>query len=179
MRILLFIWALLIIVPALAAGPVLAAGETQIVVPAHDIARGATIADADLAFIKVPASTLSGGAVTQLDALAGHEARRFLRAGEPVRLSDVRMPVLVTKGSTVTMTFTMPGVSLTAIGKAMSEGGMGETVTVLNPVSYRQVTCTVTGPGQVVAGGPQTSLSLSDAPARFAAAQSNMQGMTP
>jgi len=173
MRLLLFIWALLIVMPAFAAD------ETPIVVPAHDIARGDVISDSDLAFVKVPASQLSGGAVTQLDALAGHEARRYLRAGEPVRPSDVRMPVLVTKGSTVTMTFAMPGIMLTAIGKAMSEGGMGETVTVLNPVSYRQVTCTVTGPGQVVAGGPQTSIAVSDASPRMAAVQPAIQGMTP
>jgi len=173
MRALLFIWALLLIRPAFAAD------ETQIVVPAHDIARGETIADSDLAFIKVPAGQLSGGAVTALDALVGHETRRFLRAGEPVRGSDVRMPVLVAKGSTVTMTFTAPGISLTAIGKAMSEGGMGEMVTVLNPVSYRQVTCTVTGPGQVAAGGPQNSLAVGDGQPRFASAQSGIQGMTP
>jgi flagella basal body P-ring formation protein FlgA len=47
------------------------------------------------------------------------------------------------------MTFDAPGVTLTVIGKAMSEGGMGETVTILNPVSYRQVTAVVTGTGQV------------------------------
>jgi flagella basal body P-ring formation protein FlgA len=75
-----------------------------------------------------------------------------LHAGEPLRRSDVRRPILVTKGSTVTLTFDAPGLTLIAVGKAMSEGGIGETVTVLNPVSYRQVTAVVTGPGEVRAG---------------------------
>jgi len=75
-----------------------------------------------------------------------------LRAGQPVRADDVRKPVLVAKGQTITMIFAAPGLTLTATGRAMSEGGMGETVTVLNPVSYRQITGVVTGAGEVRAG---------------------------
>ena len=48
---------------------------------------------------------------TAIDQLAGKQARRFLRVGEPVRAADVRAPILVTKGSTVTMTFHAPGIS--------------------------------------------------------------------
>ena len=42
------------------------------------------------------------------------------------RADDVRRPIVVTKGQTVTMEFSVPGVSLTAMGRAMSEGGIGE-----------------------------------------------------
>ena len=84
--------------------------------------------------------------------LDGKEARRFLQTGNAVRTDDVRRPVLVTKGSTVTMTFEEPGITLTAVGRATTEGGMGETVTITNPVSYRQITGVVTGPGTVRAG---------------------------
>ena len=89
------------------------------------------------------------GIVTSMDELAGMETRRMLRAGEIVRVDDVRHPILVTKGSIVTMTFEAPGVVLTASGRAMSEGGMGDTVTVQNPVSFRMITATVTGAGAV------------------------------
>ena len=71
-----------------------------------------------------------------MDDSTGMEARRMLRAGEAVRADDVRRPIVVTKGQTVTMTFEAPGVQLTAMGRAMSEGGVGDTVTVQNPVSY-------------------------------------------
>ena len=37
--------------------------------------------------------------------------------------------MVVSKGQTVTMIFDAPGVSLTAMGRAMSEGGVGDTVT--------------------------------------------------
>ncbi len=124
----------------------------QIVVPAHDIQRGEIIADSDLAYQQVAANAGNSGAVTSIGELSGMEARRFLHAGEPVRADDVRRPILVTKGSTVTMTFEAPGIVLTAVGRAMSEGGLGESVVVLNPASYRQITGVVTGPGQVRAG---------------------------
>lgn len=137
----------------LIAGPAAAdVGGMRIVVPSHDIARGETIADSDLSYLTVANGPNVSGIVTSMDQLSGMQARRVLRAGQSLRGDDVRRPILVTKGSTVTMTFDAPGVTLTALGKAMSEGGMGETVTILNPASYRQITGVVTGAGQVRAG---------------------------
>jgi flagella basal body P-ring formation protein FlgA len=81
----------------------------------------------------------------------GRQTRRVLRAGLSMRNDDVRAPILVNKGTTVTMVFDAPGITLTATGKAMSEGGLGETVTVQNPASYRQISAVVTGPGTVKA----------------------------
>jgi flagella basal body P-ring formation protein FlgA len=143
---------------------------TRIVVPAHAIARGDIITDGDLTYSSVPPGQLLGGAVTDMSDLSGRQARRMLREGEAVRASDVRAPILVTKGSTVTMTFAEPGITLTAVGKAMSEGGMGESVTVLNPVSYRQIVATVTGPGTVAAGDASMTVSAA-VPAQLAAIQ--------
>jgi flagella basal body P-ring formation protein FlgA len=140
---------------ALAAG----AGDIRIVVPAHAIARGETITDDDLVYADVPAGQIQAGVVTSMNDLEGMEARRVLREGDAVRPDDVRKPILVAKGTTVTMEFTAPGITLTAVGKATTEGGLGETVTVLNPVSYRQIACVVTGPGTVRAGDASYSLN--------------------
>jgi len=139
-RLFLLIWALLLCWPAF--------GGVRVVVPERDIARGATIAESDLTYAVSPNDVMSG-TVTAMNDIVGMQARRTLRTGETLRLEDVRHPVVVTKGSTVTMTFEMPGLVLTAVGRAMSEGGVGETVTVQNPASYRQVSAIVTGPGQV------------------------------
>ncbi|MGN6515921.1 MAG: flagellar basal body P-ring formation chaperone FlgA [Rhizomicrobium sp.] len=135
------------------------AGNIRIVVPSHSIARGTSISDSDLAYQSVAPGSVQAGIVTSMNDLDGMEARRVLRAGEPIRPDDVRKPIIVAKGTTVTMSFEAPGITLTAVGKAMSEGGMGETVTVLNPVSYRQITCTVTGAGQVRAGDISASVT--------------------
>jgi len=142
MRTFLFAWALLL------CWPVFALAGVRIVVPSHDIARGETIAQTDLAY-KTVSDTVMSGTVSSMDDLIGMATRRVLHAGESVRLEDVRRPTLVAKGSTVTMSFEAPGIILTTMGRAMSEGGLGETVTVQNPASFRQVSAVVTGPGQV------------------------------
>jgi flagella basal body P-ring formation protein FlgA len=135
------------------------AGDIRIVVPSHAIARGETIGDADLVYANVPALQVQAGVVTSMNQLDGMQTRRVLREGEAVRPDDVRKPILVAKGTTVTMEFDAPGITLTAVGKATTEGGLGETVTVLNPVSYRQISCIVTGAGTVRAGDTSYNLA--------------------
>jgi flagella basal body P-ring formation protein FlgA len=139
----------LLTIALLMAFPAFADTGLRVVVPAHDIARGDTIQESDLTYQTIADANVMSGTVTSMTMLVGMEARRVLRAGESVRGDDVRHPILVTKGSTVTMTFEAPGITLIATGRAMGEGGQGQTVTVLNPASYRQISAVVTGPGTV------------------------------
>ena len=143
---------------ALMPGLLLAAGSAfaamvRIVVPAHDIARGDTISENDLIYATVDGASLMSGVPTRIEEVKGMQARRTLSAGQPFRADDVRRPIVITKGQTVTMEFDAPGVQLTAMGRAMSEGGVGDTVTVQNPASYRMVSAVVTAPGTVRATG--------------------------
>src|SRR5215469_17363803 len=102
----------------LAAGPAFAA-TVRIVVPAHDIARGDTISENDLTYATVDGAALMSGVPTRMDEVKGMQARRMLSAGQPFRGDDVRRPIVVTKGETVTMQFSVPGVELSAMGRAM------------------------------------------------------------
>src|SRR5580704_18197411 len=138
---------------ALFATPALAFAM-QVVTPTRDIARGEVIGAGDVVLGTPANPLLSGNILTSLDAAEGMEARRPLRAGEIISATDLRHPVVVTKGQTVTMTFDAPGVSLTAMGRAMAEGGVGDTVVVQNPASYRMVNAVITGAGTVRAAGP-------------------------
>jgi flagella basal body P-ring formation protein FlgA len=98
------------------------------------------------------------GVPTKMEEIKGMQARRVLAAGQPFRGDDLRRPIVITKGQTVTMQFSAPGVELTAMGRAMSEGGVGDTVTIQNPASFRMVAATVIAPGVVRAnGGPVLS----------------------
>ena len=147
MRFCLFVLALVLAYPAF--------GGVRVVVPAHDIGRGTVITESDMTYAVATSDVM--GVATNLIDVVGLETRRTLRAGETLRLQDLRHPVLVARGTTVTMVFEAPGVVLTASGRAMSEGGLGETVTVQNPASFRQISGIVIGPGQVraQAGGAQ------------------------
>jgi flagella basal body P-ring formation protein FlgA len=142
---------LLIATPAFADG-------MKIVTPTHDIARGEVLSADDVMIGMSQNTILSGNILTRADAVMGMEARRPLRAGEAIAATDLRHPVVVTKGQTVTMTFEAPGVSLTAMGRAMAEGGVGDTVMVQNPASFRMVSAVVTGTGTVRATGPANAV---------------------
>ncbi len=137
--------------PAFAAAP---DSNVRVVVPARDIPRGQTISESDLTYAEVPGNALMAGVVTNYAAAKDMEARRLLHAGEAFRSDDVRHPIVVTKGQTVTMLFSAPGVELTAMGRAMGEGGIGDTVMVQNPASFRMINGMITAPGTVVATGP-------------------------
>ncbi len=151
MRLGLFVLALMVAWPAFAQTAPADPG-LRIIVTTRDIARGEVLSDSDLSYQMVSAASALAGVVTAMNRVAGMEARRVLRAGEAIRQDDLRKPIVVTRGETVTMTFEAPGITLTAMGHAMSEGGVGETVTVENPVSFRQIGAVVIGPGQVRAG---------------------------
>ena len=129
------------------------AATVRVVVPAHDIARGDTIGENDLTFATVDGTALMSGVPTKMEEVKGMQARRVLSAGQPFRAQDVRRPIVVSKGETVTMQFSAPGVELSAMGRAMSEGGIGDTVTIQNPASYRMVSGIVVAPGTVRATG--------------------------
>ncbi len=144
---------------ALTALPAFAESGVRIVVPARDIARGQTISDSDLTYATVAGNALMSGTVTNFAAVKDMEARRILHAGEALRADDLRHPVVVTKGQTVTMLFHAPGVELTAMGRSMSEGGIGDTVTVQNPSSFRMIAGVITAPGTVIATGPASPVS--------------------
>jgi flagella basal body P-ring formation protein FlgA len=150
-----FVIAAIVLLPAmvLAASNAFAA-TVRIVVPAHDIARGDTIGEGDLSYATVDGAALMSGVPTKMNEVIGQQARRTLSAGQPFRGDDVRHPIVVAKGQTVTMQFEAPGVELSAMGRAMSEGGVGDTVTVQNPASFRMISAVVIAAGTVRATGP-------------------------
>jgi flagella basal body P-ring formation protein FlgA len=148
----LCVFALMPAVGLAVAGSAFAA-TIRIVVPAHDINRGDTISESDLTYAMVDGASLVSGLPTKIEEVKGMQARRVLAAGQPFRSDDVRRPIVVTKGQTVTMEFDAPGVQLTAMGRAMGEGGVGDIVTVQNPASYRMISGVVTAPGTVRATG--------------------------
>lgn len=128
--------------------------RNQIAVPAHDIARGAVIAEGDFVMMDVSQARARSGGLKDPTAAVGLEARRVLHEGETVRPNDLKRPTIIAKGATVTMMFEAPGIQLSAPGRALGEGGQGETITVLNAASYRQVQAVVIAPGVVRVGPP-------------------------
>jgi flagella basal body P-ring formation protein FlgA len=156
----LFLIGLLVVVPAMMLAASSAFASTvRVVVPAHDIARGEVIGESDLTYATVDGNALMANVPTRMNEIVGLQTRRVLATGQPFRSDDLRRPIVVMKGQTITMQFSAPGVELSAMGRAMSEGGVGDTVTIQNPASYRMISGIVVAPGTVRATGPISNLS--------------------
>lgn len=91
-----------------------------------------------------------------IDDLIGKEIKRTVRAGQNITANDVQTQVMVAKGKVVTLNFSKGNIMLSAKGKALENGGLGDSVRVMNLQSKSVVQGTVTGPETVLipaAGG--------------------------
>lgn len=105
----------------------------------RDLERDAVVGPADVELRRVPRRQVVRGAVVDLESVVGMAARRGLRAGSMVALSDVGEPVVVRRGTLVTLIYERPGLTLTARGRALGDAAAGGTVAVLNEQSRRTV----------------------------------------
>lgn len=117
-----------------------------------DFRRGDVIHAEDIAFLETTEAR-PGEFIEDPAALEGAQARRALRAGAPLRKSDIAPPRLVGKGAVVTMLYAAPGLSLTHTGTAEADGGAGEVIAVKNLASGRVVKAAVSGANAVTVIG--------------------------
>lgn len=122
----------------------------EIPVAATGIARGEVLREDMLTMVDVEVSRIAPGTALSMEELVGMTPRTALRVGQPVRAKDMRLPVAVNKDARVTITYEMPGMVLTATGRALEDAPMGGIVRVINTRSHRTVHARVTGPGRVV-----------------------------
>lgn len=121
----------------------------QVLVMAHSVERGALLKDSDIGVERKPRAEVSRDAITDRDQVVGLAARDSLPSGRPLRPSDLTRPELVQRNDIVTLTYDMPGLSLTVRGKATEGGAQGDTISVLNEQSKRMLQGVVIGPGRV------------------------------
>jgi flagella basal body P-ring formation protein FlgA len=111
--------------------------------------RGDVIAETDLRWIQLPGKGLSRNVITDDTRLIGMAVKRSISAGRPISQSDVRRPLVVAKGSSVTMRLVTPTMQLTSKGKALEEGGQGDTIRISNSQTNTVVEAIIIGPGEV------------------------------
>lgn len=114
------------------------------------VRRGEVIAAADVKWTEMRANRVRQPAITDPADIVGLAARRTLRAGAPLRPNDLRTPIVVAKGSNVTMTYRTKAMVLTVGGRALEDGGIGETIRVLNTQSNTVIDAVVERSGVVV-----------------------------
>lgn len=114
------------------------------------VKTGDVIRKANIEWIEIESRLMRNSFVTSDESLIGQQVVRTLTAGKPVRSRDVRSRVLIAKGSLATLTLTTNRMLLTVRVLAMGDGGLGETIRVLNTRSKKTIEGIVTGPGRIV-----------------------------
>jgi flagella basal body P-ring formation protein FlgA len=87
--------------------------------------------------------------VREPSAAIGMALQQTLRTGQMIRTTDLTRPQLVKRNEPVLIVYEVPGIVLTARGKAEEAGSLGDTVNVLNVQSKRIIQGVVSGPGQI------------------------------
>jgi flagella basal body P-ring formation protein FlgA len=131
-------------VAVLAAGAVLA----QSVQPVRAI-RSHTVLQAEdltLAEAAIP------GAVTEIEAAVGQEAKVALYPGRPILLGQIGAPALVERNALVRISYASGPLRIVTEGRALDRAGAGELVRVMNLASRQTVTGTVAPDGSIEVG---------------------------
>lgn len=123
--------------------------SARIPVLAHPMGRGEVISEADIQWVDVREEVVRRDIVTNPRLLIGQEPRYQLRAGAPIRTVEVQKPVVVGKNSSVTIVLRSKFMTLTAQGRAVEDGSVGDVIRVTNVQSKQTVDAKVEGPGQV------------------------------
>ncbi len=122
----------------------------EIPVLSRPMRPGEVIQRGDVEWIGVRADVVNRNAVVDLAEVVGQTPRRPLRAGAPIRHGDVHPPVVVVKGSIVTLELRTRRMTLIARVTATENGAKGQTIRLRNTRSKRTVEGIVVGPGRVV-----------------------------
>ncbi len=131
-------------VAMMAAGVVLA----QSVVPTRAVRGQTVIGPGDVALSEefVP------GAVAELGAVIGREARVTLYPGRPIMSNQLGAPALIERNQLVRMHFGSGSLSIVTEGRALDRGGVGELIRVMNLASRQIVTGSVQTDGTIEVG---------------------------
>ncbi|SET44339.1 flagellar basal body P-ring formation chaperone FlgA [Oceanicella actignis] len=146
MRKLLFM-AMLLLVGATDPGVAAQTDPESVVIATRTIRSRSIIGPEDVALATNRAAP--PGAVTDVEAVVGKEARTSIYAGRPIMRGHVQDPAIVERNELVRLIFRKGALFIAADGRALERGGLGQRVTVMNLDSRATVVGRVSGPGEV------------------------------
>lgn len=124
------------------------AENRQVVVAAANLSPGQVLQPEMLKLEQVGPDKVNRAYYAEIAGLSGFEVLRTIRAGEPLRQSDVKPALMVRRGERVIMTVGSPGsFQISVAAEALQDGRLGEQVRLRNTESDRTLSAIVTGKG--------------------------------
>ena len=122
---------------------------TEVVTLTRSVARGEIIKAGDIAVQRVSRARLSSDTITDPEQAIGLAPRASAAPDRPLRTAELMKPEIVQRGEHVTITYQVPGVTLSVRGKATEGGALGDSIDVVNVQSNRTLRGTITGRGEI------------------------------
>jgi flagella basal body P-ring formation protein FlgA len=119
------------------------------VVPTRVIQIDSVIDAEDVAIHRVKLTDLDHQLITDVKDVIGKSAVRPLQTNNPIRLGMVKKPYAIRKGDRVSIEARHGGLSIQVVGLAKSSGEIGQTATVTNVDSGKELRAKIVGPGVV------------------------------
>lgn len=132
----------------------------EVPVLANRVLRGDVIKSTDVKWVRMRADRVQADTLLHMDDLIGMTPKRGVRAGVPVRVTDVQRPRLVNKNDLVTIVHHVPNMILTAQGKALQHGADGDVIQIKNAQSTQVIEAEIIGPGRVAVRTVAQQLSM-------------------
>lgn len=118
-------------------------------VAARPLSKGESLEAKDVTLQRIRMEPGQGYFTPDPKSVAGRELKRSLKKGEPVLPSETSMPNAVKQGDEVINRTASNGWQLTAVGKALGSGNIGEIIQVQDPTTKAKYDARIIGPGMV------------------------------
>ncbi|HVJ41502.1 MAG TPA: flagellar basal body P-ring formation chaperone FlgA [Dongiaceae bacterium] len=113
--------------------------KTQVPVLKRLVSAGDTIQPSDIDWASSRVDQLASNTVTDAQQMVGRIAKRPLRPGQVLRVTDLINEPTVHRNDLVTIAVQTQDMSLTVRGKALEDGAVGQTIHVINVNTKRQL----------------------------------------
>lgn len=121
----------------------------QVPVPNRLISAGEVVNAGDIEWQAVQLGRLANNSLTDTQQVIGFMAKRPLKAGQVMRVSDLVMAPAVKKNDLVRVVVQSGQMTLSVQGKVLQDAAIGQTVRVVNVGTNRQLSGTVVDAGTV------------------------------
>lgn len=110
---------------------------------------GTVLAASDIEWVRMPLDKTGADVVSNAKQLEGTELRRAMGTQTILHMRDLVKERLIQKGDLVDMQMKTENMMVSARGRALSDGTLGETIRVTNTSSNRTIDAVVAGKGMV------------------------------
>ena len=94
----------------------------------------------------------SPGALAEIKDVVGLETRVTLYEGRPINSGDIGPATIIDRNQIVTVMYKRGGLSISAEGRSLGRGGIGETVRVINLASRNIIAGVISRNGTILVG---------------------------